>query len=156
MATSSKQNNARREDVAVIFGKALSKIYGLASNPTISYADKSSVAKTSVPYVELLNRLNIMIGDANNKFNPKVNINRAEMSVLVSKTYNTLKGGSTGTTTPSTGTVSQYSGTITSIKSTGTGGYAVTVKTDKGWWQVSYNEEKTWLLSDGIEFPDSM
>ncbi len=33
---------------------------------------------------------------------------------------------------------------------------SVTVKTDKGWWKVSYNDEKTWLLGDGIEFPDSM
>ena len=88
--------------ISVIFGKALAKVYSLASNPTVSYADKDKVATTSVPYLELLNRLNIMVGDSNNNFNPKVNINRAEMSVLVTKAYNTLKGNTnTNTNTPS-------------------------------------------------------
>ena len=114
MSSSSTQNNARREDVAVIFGKALAKVYSLASNPTISYNDKDKVATTSVPYLELLNRLDIMVGDSDNNFNPKVNINRAEMSVIVTKAYNTLKGSgsSSGNNNTSTGVV-QYSGKVT-------------------------------------------
>ncbi|MBS7219757.1 MAG: S-layer homology domain-containing protein [Clostridiales bacterium] len=124
MSSSSAQNNARREDVAVIFGKALSKVYTLASNPTIPYKDKDKVATTSVPYLELLNRLNIMVGDSNNNFNPKVNINRAEMSVLVTKTYNTLKGSGSNNK-PSTGVV-QYSGKVTEKTSSGSG-YTISV-----------------------------
>lgn len=29
---------------------------------------------------------------------------------------------------------------------------SVRIKTDKGWWLVSYNEDKTWLLGDAPEF----
>lgn len=32
----------------------------------------------------------------------------------------------------------------------------VDIKTDKGWLHVEYNNDLTWLLSDGIEFPDSI
>ena len=139
MANASTQNNARREDVAVIFGKALATVYSLSSNPTISYGDSSSVSTTSVPYLELLNRLNIMVGDSNNKFNPKAAINRAEMAVLVSKTYNTLKGN--GTSTPTnpgqTGQIVQYSGTITSKTST-TGGYTISVSGKANGVSITY------------------
>lgn len=31
-------------------------------------------------------------------------------------------------------------------------GESVNIKTDKGWWLISYNEEKTWLLGDSPEF----
>ncbi len=139
MANASTQNNARREDVAVIFGKALATVYSLSSNPTISYGDSSSVSTTSVPYLELLNRLNIMVGDSNNKFNPKAAINRAEMAVLVSKTYNTLKGN--GTSTPTnpgqTGQVVQYSGTIKSKTSTA-GGYSISVSGKANGVSITY------------------
>ncbi len=117
MSSASKQNNARREDVAVIFGKALSKIYNVNSSATISYADKSSVSASSVPYLEMLNRLNLMIGDSNNKFNPKANINRAEMAVLSTKTHKQLKGSTTSDTTEQvTGEVVSVSGNIVKIK----------------------------------------
>lgn len=139
MANASTQNNARREDVAVIFGKALATVYSLSSKPTISYGDSSSVSTTSVPYLELLNRLNIMVGDSNNKFNPKAAINRAEMAVLVSKTYNTLKGN--GTSTPTnpgqTGQVVQYSGTIKSKTSTA-GGYSISVSGKTSGVSITY------------------
>lgn len=135
MSSSGNQNNARREDVAVIFGKALSKVYTIASNPTISYNDKSSVSTTSIPYLELLNRLDIMVGDSGNNFNPKVNINRAEMAVLSTKAFNKLKsGGSTG----QTGQIAQYAGTVQSKTSTGTG-YAFTVSGKTGGVSVTYS-----------------
>ena len=138
MANASTQNNARREDVAVIFGKALATVYSLSSKPTISYGDSSSVSTTSVPYLELLNRLNIMVGDSNNKFNPKAAINRAEMAVLVSKTYNTLKGNGTSTTNPGqTGQVVQYSGTIKSKTSTA-GGYSISVSGKTNGVSITY------------------
>ena len=31
-------------------------------------------------------------------------------------------------------------------------GESVNIKTDKGWWLISYNDEKTWLLGDAPEF----
>lgn len=146
MASSSTQNNARREDIAVIFGKALSKVYGLSSSPTLTYADKSQIASTSVPYVELLNRLNIMVGDANNKFNPKVNINKAEMSVIVTKTYNALKSGGGSTTNP--GTVVQYAGKITEITSSGSG-YSVSVSVNGSTKKFTANATTSVTGADG-------
>lgn len=146
MASSSTQNNARREDVAVIFGKALSKVYGLSSSPTLTYADKSQIASTSVPYVELLNRLNIMVGDANNKFNPKVNINKAEMSVIVTKTYDALKSGGGSTTNP--GTVVQYAGKITEITSSGSG-YSVSVSVNGSTKKFTANATTSVTGADG-------
>ncbi len=151
MASSTVQNNARREDIAVIFGKALSKVYSLASNPTLTYNDKAQIASTSVPYVELLNRLNIMVGDADNNFNPKVNMNRAELSVLVTKTYHTLKDGNgSGTTTPSTpsGKVVQYAGKVTQKTSSGSG-YSVSVSVNGKEETFTANATTTVTGTDG-------
>ncbi len=94
MDDASTQNNARREDVAVIFGKALSKVYQVNPSATVNYNDKDQISASSMPYLELLNRLNLMVGDDNNNFNPKKNINRAEMAVLATKTQKELTGGS--------------------------------------------------------------
>jgi len=116
--TSGTQNNARREDVAVIFGKALSKLYTVNTSASLTYNDKSSVSSTSVPYLELLNRLNLMVGDSGNNFNPKAYINRAEMAVLASKTYNKIKGSSTPTPVP-TPTVEQFTGTVKEVTTSG-------------------------------------
>ena len=54
--SSGTQNYAKREDVGVIFGKALSKIYTVNQSATVNYKDKASVSASSVPYLELLNR----------------------------------------------------------------------------------------------------
>lgn len=100
--------NANREDVGRIFGKALSTLdgYTLVSNPSLSYRDAMQVSSDAKPYLELLNRSKLMVGDTNNNFNPKSNINRSEMAVLSVKTYNTLtQNGSGSTQTPSTGAV---------------------------------------------------
>lgn len=114
--TSGDQKNARREDVAVIFGKALSKLYKINPNAVLTYSDKGSISSTSVPYIELLNSLSLMVGDSGNNFNPKAYINRAEMAVLLSKTYNKIKDSSTPTPTP---TVEQFTGTVKDITKSG-------------------------------------
>jgi len=137
MSSSGSQNNARREDVAVIFGKALSKVYSISSNPTITYNDKSSVATTSIPYIELLNRLEIMVGDSSNNFNPKVNINRAEMAVLSSKAYNKLKSGGSAVGGATTGQIVQYAGTVQSKTSNGSG-YTISLAGKSGGVTVTY------------------
>ncbi len=100
MSSATQQRDARREDVGVIFGKALAKVYSVNQSASLNYADKSSFTSSSVPYIDLLNRLNLMVGDDNNNFNPKANINRAEMAVLSTKTYKELTGsGNTNTNT---------------------------------------------------------
>ncbi len=95
------QKNANREDVGVLFGKALGKIYSVDMNAKLKYADVASITKTSVPYLGLLYDQKIMVGDDYNKFNPKQRINRAEMAVLSVKTYHQLLGpDSTAPTDP--------------------------------------------------------
>ncbi len=79
--------NATRENVAVIFGKAIEHLSAINSSAVLTYNDKDKVAATSVPYVDLLSRLSIIVGDDSGNFNPKYYINRAEMAVMTSKTY---------------------------------------------------------------------
>ena len=100
---------ANREDVGVIFGKAIDTVkgYDVKSGATLGYADKDAISATAVPYLERLYRVNLMVGDSDNKFNPKKNITRAEMAVLSVKSYNKLvenKGTETNRKT-ATGTV---------------------------------------------------
>lgn len=114
-----KQGNARREDVGVIFGKALAKKYTLSANPTLTYNDKDKVASTSVTYLELLNRLNLMVGDSSNNFNPKANINRAEMAVLSTKTYNKLKENDSTVVVPPVSTREQFTGIVSKVNANG-------------------------------------
>lgn len=100
---------ANREDVGVIFGKAIDTVkgYDVKSGATLGYADRDAISATAVPYLELLYRVNLMVGDSDNKFNPKKNITRAEMAVLSVKSYNKLvenKGTETNRIT-ATGTV---------------------------------------------------
>lgn len=126
-------NYASRESVAVIFGKFLSHLYTIDSNATLTFHDKASIAKTSVPYVDLLARLNIMVGDTDSNFTPKAAINRAEMAVLVSKTYNVLNSNTTPET-PSNGnsnTTGVISGIVTSLEKNGNN-KLIAIITDKG------------------------
>ena len=51
MTSSSSQNNAKREDIAVIFGKALGKVYNTSLNPTLNYLDANEISKTSVKQI---------------------------------------------------------------------------------------------------------
>ena len=84
-------NNATREDVAVIFGRALNQGKTLSVSST-SYSDNASISTAARPYVAYLQEKKIMVGDDENKFNPKELINRAEMAVLVTKTYSAVSG----------------------------------------------------------------
>ena len=86
-------NYASRESVAVVFGKSLAHRYAVDEGASLKYKDAGSISSTSVPYVDLLSRLGILVGDTDNNFTPKTYINRAEMAVLVSKDYDVLKNG---------------------------------------------------------------
>ncbi|WP_458406988.1 S-layer homology domain-containing protein [Anaerotignum sp.] len=123
---------ATREDVGIIFGKALDTVsgYDTKSGAALSYADKNSVSSAAVPYLELLYRANLMVGDSDNKFNPKANITRAEMAVLSVKTYTKLT--ETGTKAPETTTATTAAGTVTTSMVMQNGDLFVTVKTSTG------------------------
>lgn len=81
---------ASREDVAVFFGRALAEKYDVWNTPTVVYQDQWNISDAAVPYVDLLSRLGIFSGDDQGKFNPKSPITRAEMAVIMNKTYDLL------------------------------------------------------------------
>ncbi len=83
--------NATRQDVAVIFGRAISMIYPTNENAEIEFKDSDDIAEYAVEYIELLADKKILLGDNNSNFNPRNYINRAEMAVIVTKTYDLLK-----------------------------------------------------------------
>ena len=126
-------NYASRESVAVIFGKFLSHLYNVSTNAALTFKDKNSIASTSVPYVDLLARLNIMVGDTDSNFTPKAAINRAETAVLVSKTYDVLKAytTNTNTNTPPSTTSALVSGTVVSLEQNGNN-KLIALSTQKG------------------------
>lgn len=133
----STQQPANREDVGVIFGKALGKVYTVDMDAKLTFKDAGSISKTSVPYLDLLYDKNIMVGDDYNNFNPKVNINRSEMAVLSVKTYKLLTGSgssSTGgsTTTPETPSSGSVTGTIVNVSVLENGDLFCSVKTNTG------------------------
>lgn len=129
------QQNANREDVGVIFGKALGKVYTVDMDAKLTFKDAGSISKASVPYLDLLYDKNIMVGDDYNNFNPKVNINRSEMAVLSVKTYKLLTGsGSSGSTTtkPETPSNGSVTGTIVNVSVLENGDLFCSVKTNTG------------------------
>ena len=132
------QQNANREDVGVIFGKALGKVYTVDMDAKLTFKDAGSISKASVPYLDLLYDKNIMVGDDYNNFNPKVNLNRSEMAVLSVKTYKLLTGsgssGSTGgtTTKPETPSNGSVTGTIVNVSVLENGDLFCSVKTNTG------------------------
>ena len=123
---------ANREDVGVIFGKALDTVsgYDTKSGAALGYADKNAVSSAAVPYLELLYRANLMVGDSDNKFNPKANITRAEMAVLSVKTYNKLT--ETGADVIVSEKESVTAGTVTATSLMQNGDLFITVKTNAG------------------------
>lgn len=134
----STQQPANREDVGVIFGKALGKVYTVDMDAKLTYKDAASISKSAVPYLDLLYDKNIMVGDDYGNFNPDVNINRSEMAVLSVKTYKLLTGsgssGSTGgsTTTPETPSSGSVTGTIVNVSVLENGDLFCSVKTNTG------------------------
>lgn len=88
-------NYAIREDVAEMFGKALAVRYDVAQDTTeaAKFGDFFRITVDNMPYVDFLKRLEIISGDNYGNFNPKNNINRAEMAVMLNKTYTALTQG---------------------------------------------------------------
>lgn len=110
--TNGKENKISREDMAVLFGRALALSYTPSSGTSLSFSDTSSISSAAKPYVELLNKNGIVSGDNKNNFNPKASINRAEIAVMASKTFDVMKKGVV--TNPESG-YSQTTGIVASI-----------------------------------------
>ncbi|MCQ4935622.1 S-layer homology domain-containing protein [Anaerotignum propionicum] len=114
-------NFATRQDVAKMFGNALAIRYDVdrSMKAAVAFKDFYRISDDSAILVDLLARLGIVSGDNGNNFNPTNNINRAEMAVMLDKTYNLLKNGV------------ETTGTITEFEDSGSY-YKVTIKTDAG------------------------
>ncbi len=114
-------NFATRQDVAKMFGNALAVRYDVDRNmkAAVAFKDYYRISDDSAILVDLLARLGIISGDNGNNFNPTNKINRAEMAVMLDKTYSLLKNGV------------ETSGTITEFEDSGSY-YKVTIKTDAG------------------------
>ena len=114
-------NYATRQDVAKMFGNALAVRYDVDRNAKAANAFKDSyrISEDSIILVDLLARLGVVAGDSGNNFNPTNSINRAEMAVMLNKTYEILKNGMEST------------GTITDFEYNGSN-YRLTIKTENG------------------------
>ncbi|QHQ62584.1 hypothetical protein Ana3638_18850 [Anaerocolumna sedimenticola] len=74
-----------REEIAVImanYAKALN--YKLpVTRSAITYADASSIGSNYAEAVKSMQQAGILMGETNNKFNPKANVTRAEVSAMI-------------------------------------------------------------------------
>lgn len=118
--TNGVSNPATRQDVAVMFGRALSEKYDIYAGTGVNYNDVWRISDEAMPYVDLLSRLGILTGDENGNFNPTANITRAEMAVMMNKTYDLLTNELSNT------------GEITEIVNHDGDYYDVDVKMDNG------------------------
>ncbi|MFR8711742.1 MAG: S-layer homology domain-containing protein [Anaerotignum lactatifermentans] len=118
--TNGVSNPATRQDVAVMFGRALSEKYDIYAGTGVNYNDIWRISDEAMPYVDLLTRLGIVTGDDNGNFNPTANITRAEMAVMMNKTYDLLSNELANT------------GEITEIVNHDGDYYDVDVKMDNG------------------------
>lgn len=125
-SSTGKSLNASRQDVAIIFGRGLSALYDVNDDPTLAFNDSSYITDTAAPYVDLLSSLNILVGDSDKNFNPKADINRAEMAVIVSKTHTVLSGGTIPDATE------KVSGIISSVNVDANGAKTITLKKSSG------------------------
>ncbi|MBQ2879730.1 MAG: S-layer homology domain-containing protein [Anaerotignum sp.] len=90
---------ATRADVAKMFGNAVTAVYGKERDTSDAekFTDYWSIPVTAVEQVSVLRKMGIVNGDEYNRFNPQKNINRAEMAVMLNKTYDVLAEGLTYT-----------------------------------------------------------
>ena len=118
---------ATREDVAIMFGNAMGNVFGKERDTSAlkTFTDYWSISANSAEQVSLLKNMGIISGDDYNRFNPKKNINRAEMAVMLNKTYDALAEGV------------QVTGEITELKTNkgadGTNYYYIAIKTAEGY-----------------------
>ncbi|MBR5793957.1 MAG: S-layer homology domain-containing protein [Anaerotignum sp.] len=86
---------ATREDVAEMFGKALAYYYDVDGKAAsaMEFIDYYKISGEKAPLIDLLKRMEILNGDTSRRFNPQNNINRAEMAVMLNKTFDILSEG---------------------------------------------------------------
>ena len=121
--TNGRSNPAPREEVAKLFGNALSSRYEVdnTSKEASKFRDFWDISTGAMVQVDLLKRLGILSGDDTGNFHPKADITRAEMAIMLNKTHDVLqKGVSVGT-----------EGTVLDIRSNGSN-YFIEIRANDG------------------------
>ena len=83
-----------REEAVIYMAKAMGlqeEAEALGNDIKLPFKDNNKINKSAKPYVYLLNKHNIIVGDENGYFNPGDAINRASMSVVVSSAYDFIQ-----------------------------------------------------------------
>jgi hypothetical protein len=76
---------ATREEAARWAAKSLRRSYLPATS--LDYPDKEQIAPNNLIYVDLLSRMNIMVGDNTGRFQAKAGIRRVEFAVICTRIY---------------------------------------------------------------------
>jgi len=78
---------AKRHEIAKYIIRAMGETDEALDNmdADLDFKDASAIPDDSVGYVYLASKLNIMVGDNNNKFNPNEPVTRAQMAVLLDR-----------------------------------------------------------------------
>ena len=84
--------SAPREDVCLFFGRALGTLMSVPSSISYDFKDAANISQNAGVYVQLLVDNKVVVGDDNHNFNPKNNMNRSELAVVVSNTDKVLSG----------------------------------------------------------------
>ena len=127
--TAGKPVDATKEQVAVIFAKALNFVKKEDLNSKIisfNYIDNSDITTSAAPYINLLVEYNLISasGDANSKLNPKAVLTRETTGYLAAGVYKTLlsstssSNSTTGSTTSGNTTTGSTTGSTTSGNTT--------------------------------------
>ena len=112
-------NPATREDVCLFFGRALGTLMNIPAEASFTFKDALSVSANAGKYVQLLVDEGIIVGDDQNNFNPKNNMNRSELAVVVSKTNKLLSKGTQAPVKPAPEQTNVMTGIVTSIATFG-------------------------------------
>ncbi len=134
--TAGKPVDATKEQVAVIFGKALNVVKKEDLTGKIinfGFVDNSDITTTAAPYLNLMMEYKLISpdGDANGKLNPKAVLSRETTGYLAAGVYKAIlsgKGSTTAGTTTNSGTgTTTTTGTTPTTGTTGTTGTTTTV-----------------------------
>lgn len=112
---------ATREQVAGMIGKAIDLVDETATtnSAVTTFKDNNTISADKVPYIAMLSSKSILSGDDLGNFNPKNNINRAEMAVMITKSNDVLKNVVEKPQEPAAPTTGSFTAQIEQMQATG-------------------------------------
>ena len=112
---------ATREQVAGMIGKAIALVDETATtnSAVTTFKDNNTISADKVPYIAMLSSKSILSGDDLGNFNPKNNINRAEMAVMITKSNDVLKNVVEKPQEPAVPTTGSFTAQIEQMQATG-------------------------------------